>query len=373
MNNKTTIVKAILILISLSSILSLSDGIGFSSKKKDFSSINCFNIKSKYGNYESNIELEGDASLNKIDDLLNPKINLGAKLFGVDVGFYIKVDIIKEKSDFSKTINLYYVNQIKRSRVFDIDDIGEGLLNENGKALLKKGELRENCGDYLITSLLETAFLAITVELTFEDSSVKNEVVPLIGVNIPLFQISLKLDFLKESLNKKFNLKINSYQQGGVPSDLTKIIDSESFSKCGFDNLKQCDVVLKNLFKYATVDFINQLDNNSSMTVPNPLFGTYMSIENYLLTRDNGNLSEKAKAGLKIFLSLKEKTDKAMEMINSYSEDVKENILFNKSLFEEGNKNYHMYYAKCVYEKQEDCYDLALRFSKIYKKIEVSL
>lgn len=369
MNNVARTLKAILIIISLSSILSLSDGIGYSSKKRDFSSINCFNIKSKYGNYESNIELEGDASLKKIDDLLNPKINLGAKLFGVDVGFYVKVDIIKEKSDSSKTINLYYINQIKRSRIFDIDDIGEGLLNNNGKELFKKGEFRENCGDYVITSLLETAFLVITVELTFEDSLVKDEVVPLIGTNIPLFQISLKLDFLKESLKKKFKLKINTHQQGGIATDLTTIIDSESFSKCGFDNLKQCDVVLKNLFKYATVDFINQLDNDNSMTVPNPLFGTYMSIENFLLTNKNGNLSEKAKTGLKMFLNLKEKTDKAMEMINSYSEDVKEKILFNKSLFEEGNNNYYMYYAKCVYEKQEDCYDLALRFAKIYKKI----
>ncbi|WP_186645758.1 hypothetical protein [Fluviispira vulneris] len=143
----------------------------------------------------------------------------------------------------------------------------EGLsenFNADGK-LFNHYNFIKKCGDEVITSQRLSAKILLTMKLNFESKKVLNDFQTTVGASVKdiltnneKIAINTKLKYLNEDTKRQIYLNIYGLQLGGDPKKLASVLTSKV--TCRLDKVEECQPLFDRLNKYASEDFVQQLN-----------------------------------------------------------------------------------------------------------------
>lgn len=243
-------------------------GKGYSYDCEAISSSVCFEVKHDYRNVRSDIDLTSSLTMDELYSKLG--IKASAKIDISDIGASASTDILNEAKETDASISLNYMHRIYRDVNVNYLGYGDDALTEDGKNILEYDF--ENfgvlCGEKVITSYEEGAFLLVTLKVEFTSSVQKKEF--MVGFNVKALsyaELLFKIEQKSKTSNFKAKIKVTGRQLGGDSLAFNSYMASISFgNNCSFQKMSDCLKYGEKIIDYAKNNFPKQFQ------VPNPVF-----------------------------------------------------------------------------------------------------
>lgn len=177
----------------------------------------------------------------KLTDFLN--VSSSIKGGWGDFGVNATMNYINETNSNNLAVSYNFVEKISRKVNIKYSLSKNKLLNEDGADAYDDGKnpkFRLFCGDRLISSYSEGAFIIVNTQVVLDDKFQKQQFDANIGGNFAGFtELSAKIGTLSKSYKLQGKVIISAFQLGGDPSQLSRVMPSTM--TCEFDNLAKCN------------------------------------------------------------------------------------------------------------------------------------
>ncbi|MDD3265989.1 MAG: hypothetical protein PHC75_02265 [Burkholderiales bacterium] len=203
----------------------------------------------------------------KLTDFLNlsSTINGGWGSFGINA----TMNYIKETNSNNLSASYNFVEKISRKVNVKYPLSVSKLLNTDGQDAYDGGDnpkFRLFCGDRLISSYSEGAFIIANIQVQLADKFQKQQFDAHIGANFGGFsELSAKISSIKTQYNLHGKIIISAFQLGGDPTQLSKVMPTTM--SCSFDDMAACDKLYNTgLSDYLKNSLPNQFTKDSAFT-----------------------------------------------------------------------------------------------------------
>lgn len=246
----------------------IEPGVGYSSDAEHIAPMACFK-SSKVIRDSSTSILHSELSMDKQE--LAKSLNLGFNFKGGYAQFSANaaLNYIRDNNSNNLAISYNFINMISRKVNIKYSLNPKKILNKDGIEVYKEGsnpKFRLFCGDRLIDSYTEGAFVITTIQVILSNKIQKRQFEASIGTSISGFSdLSAKVINSKSSGLFDGKVVISAFQLGGDPTQLSKIIPTSM--SCSFNDISKCDEFYNTgISNYLKNSFPSQFNKDDSFT-----------------------------------------------------------------------------------------------------------
>ena len=265
-----------------------SPGVGYASDNGMAAQAACFKFTGiNKSNQFAKFDLDEALNTSEVEKLLSVSVGLSGGYEGFTASDTFTY--LNDHKDSNTSINITYVGKLGYEEQVKYA-LSSDILNTNGKSVYASGTnkfFRISCGDRLITSWKEGAFVLITVELQF-----KSEYDKILFQNdfsagyTELFKLTSSVK--SEATKRNFNLsyRVSAYQLGGDPSKLAAVLAGKP-ATCDQSNIDACSNTINEVGNFFLNVFPTEFTKDADdfwkgVLVPISDYSLSGSLKNYL-------------------------------------------------------------------------------------------